>query len=206
MHVSLRLGAQATVTDRTPEASAVPATAQHEPLSTPPRIYVRVFGAEKIERYEPGGYHPVNIGDIYHGRWKVINKLGYGGYSTVWLARDLLRETYVALKVGVSDPAVRQRDIEILSMLSHESIPKVLDHFHVLGPNGTHPCYTTEYAQGTVDDAAERGALFPIAAARIMSARLAQAVAYVHSKGLVHGGKSRNFSLFVESKQSFAKY
>lgn len=39
--------------------------------------------------YRPGGFHPVYIGDIFNDRWKVLNKIGYGRYSTVWLVRDL---------------------------------------------------------------------------------------------------------------------
>lgn len=39
--------------------------------------------------YRPGGFHPVYIGDIFNGRYKVLNKIGYGGYSTVWLVKDL---------------------------------------------------------------------------------------------------------------------
>ena len=44
---------------------------------------------EYIELYEPGGYHPVELGDKFSNRYVVEHKLGYGGYSTVWLARDL---------------------------------------------------------------------------------------------------------------------
>lgn len=39
--------------------------------------------------YRPGGFHPVYIGDIFNGRYKVLNKIGYGLYSTVWLVKDL---------------------------------------------------------------------------------------------------------------------
>lgn len=29
------------------------------------------------------------IGDVLHERYQIVDKLGYGGYSTVWLARDV---------------------------------------------------------------------------------------------------------------------
>ena len=50
------------------------------------------FGGPELEGpdvYRPGGYHPVHLGDLYHQRYRVIHKLGFGSYSTVWLARDL---------------------------------------------------------------------------------------------------------------------
>lgn len=39
--------------------------------------------------YQPGGFHPVYIGDVFNDRYKVLNKIGYGQYSTVWLVKDL---------------------------------------------------------------------------------------------------------------------
>lgn len=48
------------------------------------------ISAEAIAKYRPGGYHPVRLGDYFKdGQYKVINKLGYGGFATVWFARDI---------------------------------------------------------------------------------------------------------------------
>ena len=46
-------------------------------------------GLESLDRYRPGGYHPVHIGDVYDEKYRVLHKLGYGSHSTVWFARDL---------------------------------------------------------------------------------------------------------------------
>ncbi len=44
---------------------------------------------EKMSRYRQGGFHPVRLGDTFKdGRYKVYHKLGWSGFSTVWLARD----------------------------------------------------------------------------------------------------------------------
>lgn len=43
---------------------------------------------EDRDRYRPGGYHPVHLGDVFNDRYVVVRKLGYGKYSTVWLAQD----------------------------------------------------------------------------------------------------------------------
>lgn len=42
---------------------------------------------ECVQDYVPGGLHAIYLGDMV-GRYKILRKLGYGGYSTVWLARD----------------------------------------------------------------------------------------------------------------------
>lgn len=44
--------------------------------------------AEPLYRYGPGGYHPVSIGNRLGGHYRILNELGHGTYSTVWLARD----------------------------------------------------------------------------------------------------------------------
>ena len=46
---------------------------------------------ELLEKYRPGGYHPVKPGDVFDGgRFSVVRKLGWGQYSTVWLAKDYM--------------------------------------------------------------------------------------------------------------------
>ena len=54
--------------------------------------------SEDITRYRLGEYHPVKLGDCFSTippsssmpRYRVLQKLGYGSYATIWLARDLL--------------------------------------------------------------------------------------------------------------------
>ena len=46
-----------------------------------------------------GGYHHVRVGDVYNSRYKVLHKLGWGYFSTVWLVWDTKESRYGALKV-----------------------------------------------------------------------------------------------------------
>lgn len=43
---------------------------------------------EDATQYCCGGYHPVATDDLFVDRYKVIKKLGWGHFSTVWLCRD----------------------------------------------------------------------------------------------------------------------
>ena len=43
---------------------------------------------EDAKDYCKGGYHPINIGDVFNQRYKVLRKVGWGHFSTVWLGWD----------------------------------------------------------------------------------------------------------------------
>jgi hypothetical protein len=43
-------------------------------------------------------YYPICIGDVLAHRYRIEHKLGHGGLSTVWLARDIQGEKDVTLK------------------------------------------------------------------------------------------------------------
>lgn len=173
-------------------------------IEAPRYEYDWIDGAESLGKYQPGGYHPIMIGDVLHDRYKVVDKLGFGGYATIWLARDSLLERYVALKVGIADS--HPRETRVLRELSasasastssnlsarfrnyaHNSIPVPLDEFKIHGPNGMHPCYTMTPAQCNLWEASY-SRLFHIDIARALSAAVTLSVTSIHSRGFVHGG------------------
>ncbi|KAL8894198.1 MAG: hypothetical protein Q9192_004526 [Flavoplaca navasiana] len=82
-------------------------------------IYQQQDDVEDLEVYQPGGYHPVNVGDVFsNGRYRVVHKLGWGSYSTVWLVRDAKLSRYVALKVIVASESKDSAESRILRHLS----------------------------------------------------------------------------------------
>ncbi|KAK0108045.1 hypothetical protein ONS95_002870 [Cadophora gregata] len=119
-----------------------------EETSCSPRFLPAGIGdTEDLERYEPGGFHPVHLGDEYDGgRYKVIHKLGAGGFSTVWLAQDLMRRHWVALKIILADesPSVETKTIlshRVASQCSSDAVFVTYSrYFHIEGPNGRHLC------------------------------------------------------------------
>eukprot|EP01017_Pseudomicrothorax_dubius_P036158 TRINITY_DN5153_c0_g1_i4.p1 TRINITY_DN5153_c0_g1~~TRINITY_DN5153_c0_g1_i4.p1 ORF type:complete len:729 (+),score=180.41 TRINITY_DN5153_c0_g1_i4:145-2331(+) len=80
---------------------------------------------EGIEDYKAGGYHPVHIGEVIVGRYVIIQKLGWGHFSTVWLARDFKHDTYVALKIQKSAPHYLEAaydEVEILQRVARHAL------------------------------------------------------------------------------------
>ncbi|CAG8020843.1 unnamed protein product [Penicillium nalgiovense] len=51
--------------------------------------------------YQTGGFHPVHLVDVFHCRYEVLRKLGYGRYSTVWLVKDQRRDDPLMLLFGI---------------------------------------------------------------------------------------------------------
>lgn len=160
--------------------------------------YRWIDDVEVLERYRPGGYHPTVIGNVLADRYHVIHKLGYGTFSIVWLARDKQQETYVAVKISTANAPAREAAVlraladyssEVEIMTGRDMVPIVQDQFELQSPNGFHRCYVTSPAQGSVATA-KFCDLFTVETARVLVAQLVLAVAYIHSRGFVHGGKT----------------
>ncbi|KAF4219466.1 hypothetical protein CNMCM6457_003032 [Aspergillus fumigatiaffinis] len=163
--------------------------------------YIPVDDVEKLERYRPGGYHPITIGAWLNDRYRIVHKLGFGTYSTVWLARDQQTKNYVAIKITVAagDPAdsqesniLRQLGVAGLKTESHAGatyIPRILDKFSISGPNGIHWCFVSAPGMMSLVEAKDASSvrLFQLPVARAIAAQLVQAVAFLHSQGIVHG-------------------
>ncbi|KAK5164960.1 uncharacterized protein LTR77_009625 [Saxophila tyrrhenica] len=131
-------------------------------MDPPGRLYYPTLSdtIEDIEKYRPGGFHPVHLGDTFHGKYKVLHKLGAGGFSTTWLARDAVEERYVALKILRSDETARRNELDMLRRLAElqtnhpgkKHIRTLVDHFSIHGPNGEHICLVTEVAGPSLRD------------------------------------------------------
>jgi serine/threonine protein kinase len=163
-------------------------------------IYHPEVDVEYLEDYVPGGYHPTLIGDTFcGGRYTVVHKLGFGGYSTIWLARDQQRRRYVSLKILTARASLDSHEGKVLDYLiksdnTHSGrrfIPPLLDQFSFHGPNGHHRCLVGEPTSGSIAQSKEDSTnfMFPPDAARSTAAQLLLGLSYLHANGIYHGGK-----------------
>ncbi|KAM3362864.1 SRSF protein kinase 1 isoform X1 [Capsicum galapagoense] len=110
---------------------------------------------EGFDSYRKGGYHAVRVGDSFSGgRYIAQRKLGWGEFSTVWLAYDTRSSGFVALKIQKSAPQFSQaalHEIEVLSAIANgdrsnsKYVVRLIDHFKHTGPNGQHLCMVLEF-------------------------------------------------------------
>ncbi|TWU72628.1 hypothetical protein ED733_000214 [Metarhizium rileyi] len=194
------------------------------PLSSSKPVSLERF-AEEPDYYNHGGFHPISLGDNFHSkRYTILRKLGYGQYSTVWLAKDSKCQRYVALKVLRADCYGGPHDIferEILSRIkevsrdsSHEGrfhVLHLLGHFNHRGPNGDHVCLVFDvlghhlYFQAVKY---EDGKL-PVKAVKKMARQLLLGLDFLHREcGIIHTDlKPTNIVLDLETpNDTVSKY
>ncbi|KAM5503253.1 hypothetical protein McaMca56_001178 [Microsporum canis] len=124
------------------------------PLTFPTSGFELVDTNEKIEEetlptYNPKKYYPVRLGQIFQDRYQVVGKVGYGVFSTVWLARDFQKSRHVILKMCISS-VEPSNEIKIYEHISTSESKvdhagkafyrRLYDSFNVEGPHGSHVC------------------------------------------------------------------
>lgn len=70
------------------EVLAAESDSDEEEEELPEPAGIIQFYEEDIKDYCIGGYHPVYLGDIFNKKYQIVKKLGFGKFSTVWLALD----------------------------------------------------------------------------------------------------------------------
>uniref|UniRef100_A0A1I8A4C7 non-specific serine/threonine protein kinase n=1 Tax=Steinernema glaseri TaxID=37863 RepID=A0A1I8A4C7_9BILA len=105
--------------------------------------------------YRRGGYHHVRIGEVFHQRYHVIRKLGWGHFSTVWLCWDTKDQRFVALKIVKSAQHYTDAALDEVKLLLcvckqtndngySDRVVQMYDEFQIEGPNGRHVCMVFE--------------------------------------------------------------
>ena len=121
--------------------------------------------------------------------WRVERELGRGGMATVYLARDVAHERYVALKLMRPELALSAgvehflREIQFTARLAHPHILPLIDS----GARDGVPYLVTPYVVGE----SLRGRLthertLPLREALRIATEIAEALDYAHRSGIVH--------------------
>jgi serine/threonine protein kinase len=126
------------------------------------------------------------------GRLRRVDRLGVGGFSSVWLYRDDELRSDVAVKALADNWAqredVRERFLEearILRAADSDHVVRVYDVGEVGGEGGT-PYFVMTYAdRGTVADALKEGRV-DLERAVSLVRQAGDGLAVLHAKGVVH--------------------
>lgn len=172
--------------------------------------------------YVPGGYHPAYIGELYsNGKYVLVRKLGWGNFSTVWLARDRETNRHVAMKIIKSARTHRLTAIDEIKILSkinhtdlehpgHRHLVKLLDYFDHRGVNGVHICMVFEVLGENLVTLMirykHRG--LPIKFVKQISKQVLWAVDFLHREcGIIHTDiKPENVLLKIDDVEKLLGY
>ncbi|KAF9957487.1 serine/threonine protein kinase, CMGC group [Mortierella alpina] len=176
---------------------------------------------EDMEDYKRGGYHYISVGDVFHdGRYVTLRKLGWGHFSTVWLARDTVMKRHVALKVVKSASHYTETAIDEIKLLERvvqanpeapgrKFVVELLDHFMHRGPNGSHVCMVFEVLGENLLSVIKRYRHqgIPIHLVRQIIHQVLMGLDYMHREcGIIHTDlKPENVLVCVEDVEEVVK-
>jgi eukaryotic-like serine/threonine-protein kinase len=151
------------------------------------------------------------IGTILSGRYRLEAKLGSGGMSTVYLARDQTLDRQVAVKVMHREMSEQPEQLErfrqearAVAKLSHPNVVSVID----AGEDGGHPYIVFEYVEGeTLKQRIGRdGALDPQEAIAY-AIEIARGLSVAHARKMVHRDiKPQNILIDAEGRAKLTDF
>jgi tetratricopeptide (TPR) repeat protein len=150
-----------------------------------------------------------SFAEALSARYEIERELGRGGMATVYLARDLKHDRWVALKVlhpelaHALGPERFLREIRTTARLDHPHILPVLDS----GEAGGLLWYTMPYVRGeSLRDRLRRETQLPVEAALDIARQVATALDYAHREGVVHRDLKPENILLAEGQARVADF
>jgi len=155
------------------------------------------FECEGVEDYAPGGLHPIVLGDVLgdNGCFEIVQKLGYGGFATVWLCYDTRKSKWRAVKVLRAE--ISKEDCPELKMMARMAgldferrgggyVCLPLEHFWQEGPNGRHLCLVMPLMGPTLDSIFDDIAQ-DAETVKNFCFQMAEGMRFLHQNGICHG-------------------
>jgi serine/threonine-protein kinase len=140
-----------------------------------------------------------------HG-YEILNEIGMGGMSRVYLAYDPQNQRHVAIKVlpseYLNDLGFRARfeqEAQLIAALEHEAIVPVFEY----GVHEGQPFIVMQYMpNGSLADHLSHGPLSPDQTGQVL-ARISRALDYAHRQGIIHRDLKTSNILFDQDDNAF---
>ncbi|HEV8060415.1 MAG TPA: serine/threonine-protein kinase [Gemmataceae bacterium] len=149
-------------------------------------VAIAVFGSYKIRELQQRAHQAQRL-----GQYRLIEPLGFGGMSSVYLAEHVLLRRPCAVKLirpdqaGDSRTLIRfEREVQATATLTHPNTIEIFDYGHA--EDGTF-YYVMEYLPGmNLEDLVERHGPMPPERAAHLLRQVCQALREAHGIGLIH--------------------
>jgi eukaryotic-like serine/threonine-protein kinase len=151
------------------------------------------------------------IGTVLSGRYRLEAKLGSGGMSTVYLARDGTLDRQVAVKVMHREMSEQPDQLErfrqearAVAKISHPNVVAVID----AGEDGGHPYIVFEYVEGeTLKQRINRVGALETQEALAYAIEIARGLTVAHTRNLVHRDiKPQNVLIDAEGRAKLTDF
>jgi eukaryotic-like serine/threonine-protein kinase len=151
------------------------------------------------------------IGTVLSARYRLEAKLGSGGMSTVYLARDATLDRSVAVKVMHREMSEQPDQLErfrqearAVAKLSHPNVVAVID----AGEDGGHPYIVFEYVEGeTLKQRIARVGALDAQEALAYAIEIARGLTVAHARNMVHRDiKPQNVLIDAEGRAKLTDF
>jgi GAF domain-containing protein/tRNA A-37 threonylcarbamoyl transferase component Bud32 len=156
----------------------------------------RARGNEHAEAFTLGSIFTrpdIDRFNAQQARYRIDAPLGRGGMSTVFRGRDTVLDREVAIKVFAASAAddgelrAQQREARLLGGSSHHSVVRLFDVGVDFLPDGSPRMFlVTELVEGSDLRVRLRSGPLPLLHAAHIAYDLAEGLAYLHARGVVH--------------------
>jgi tRNA A-37 threonylcarbamoyl transferase component Bud32 len=160
---------------------------------------------------DPASTSSQMIGTVLSGRYRLEAKLGSGGMSTVYLARDTTLDRQVAVKVmhrEMSEQADQlerfRQEARAVAKLSHPNVVAVID----AGEDGGHPYIVFEYVEGeTLKQRINRIGALDAQEALAYAIEIGRGLTVAHARKMVHRDiKPQNVLIDAEGRAKLTDF
>ena len=174
--------------------------------------------SEDSDLYRPGGYHPTFCGEIFSGRYTAQEKIGWGEFSTVWLATDNTHHNHpVALKISKASAQYKESteyEAQILTMIREirqehskkfigaQNVIKVYDFFEHQGPYGSHCVIVLEMLEQSLLSVMNTHEFngVPIRTVKSITKQILQGLTFLHTKASLCHTDLKPENILITSK------
>ncbi|KAF5533969.1 CMGC kinase [Fusarium napiforme] len=143
--------------------------------------------SENPQRYLEGLYYPICIGETLANQYRIEHKLGHGGFSTVWMAYDILAKKDVALKIMTPKKTNKHEykmQIEIARSIQDKSHLILYKNTFILsGSHSEHRVLVLPLQGPNLRDHLRHK---PVAVRMSAAKQLLQAISHLHDSGIAH--------------------
>jgi serine/threonine-protein kinase SRPK3 len=153
---------------------------------------------EGYDGYREGGYHLALLGEKLNlEKFIVIQKLGWGHFSTAWLVNDKKTGKRLGLKVQKSANHYTEAALDEIKLLAelkkgnlgNTHCTHLKEHFEHKGPNGAHVCLILEALRENLLNVIKKHRFkgTPLNLVKILSLQILVAMNYIHrERHIIH--------------------